>query len=85
MLVGALKGTRPVELGCEECFDELDVFAREHLAGRNPAEARPLIAEHLERCGCCQEEFEFLMEALAALEEPPSLRQKVLSRLRRQA
>lgn len=82
-LIGALKRTRPVELGCGECFDELDVFAEEKLAGRDPAEALPLVAEHLERCGNCREEFEALLEALEALHERQGLRERFLDRLRR--
>lgn len=37
------------------------------LTGKNPAEAMPLVQDHLDRCGECREEFEALMMALRAL------------------
>ncbi len=58
--------TRPDEIGCEECYEQLDRFAELALAGRNAAEAMPLVQDHLERCGDCREEFEALLAALRA-------------------
>ncbi len=37
-----------------------------HLAGKNAAEALPLVQDHLERCGDCREKFEALLAALQA-------------------
>jgi predicted anti-sigma-YlaC factor YlaD len=59
--------TRPDEIGCDECFEQLDCFVEMKLAGKNPAEAMPLVQDHLDRCGECREEFEALMMALRAL------------------
>jgi len=58
--------TRPDEIGCDECFEQLDRFAELHLAGKTAAEAMPLVQDHLERCGDCREEFEALLAALRA-------------------
>ncbi len=58
--------TRPDEIGCDECFEQLDHFAELHLAGKNAAEAMPLVQDHLDRCGDCREEFEALLAALRA-------------------
>lgn len=58
--------TRPDEIGCDECYEQLDRFADLHLAGKNAAEAMPLVQDHLERCGDCREEFEALLAALRA-------------------
>jgi hypothetical protein len=55
---------RPDEIGCEECFEELDIFVELELAGKNAAEALPLVQDHLNRCGNCREEFEALLAAL---------------------
>ena len=66
-LVRAVMTTRPDEIGCEECFEELDRFVEMELAGRDAAEAMPLVQDHLERCRECKEEFEALMAALRAL------------------
>ena len=59
---------RPDEIGCDECFEQLDRFVEMTLAGKNAAEAMPLVQDHLERCDDCREEFEALLAALRALE-----------------
>jgi hypothetical protein len=59
--------TRPDEIGCDECFEQLDRFVEMKLAGKNAAEAMPLVQDHLERCQCCREEFEALLTSLQAL------------------
>jgi len=60
--------TRPDEIGCDECFEQLDRFVEMTLAGKNAAEAMPLVQDHLERCHDCHEEFEALLAALRGLE-----------------
>jgi hypothetical protein len=59
--------TRPDEIGCDECFEQLDRFVEMKLAGKNAAEAMPLVQDHLERCDDCREEFEALLAALRTL------------------
>ena len=58
--------TSPDEIGCGECFEELDRFVELELAGKNAAQALPLVQDHLDRCGNCREEFEALKAALIA-------------------
>ncbi len=58
--------TRPDEIGCSECYEQLDRFADLHLAGKSAAEAMPLVQDHLGRCNDCREEFEALLAALKA-------------------
>ena len=67
-MVRGIITTRPDEIGCDECFEQLDRFVEMTLAGKNAAEAMPLVQDHLERCDDCREEFEALMVALRALE-----------------
>ncbi|MGC9350338.1 MAG: hypothetical protein ACP5JG_19505, partial [Anaerolineae bacterium] len=59
--------TQPYEIGCDECFAHLDTFAELWLAGKDTAEAMPLVHEHLMRCSNCREEFEALLAALKGL------------------
>jgi hypothetical protein len=56
------------EIGCDECFDELHEFAEMELAGKSPAEAKPLVKDHLDKCGSCREEYQALLEALQNIE-----------------
>jgi len=63
---GALTA-RPDEIGCDECFEQLNQFAEMVLAGKNVAQAMPLVQDHLNRCRDCREEFEALLTALRAL------------------
>jgi hypothetical protein len=66
-MVQEILSTRPDEIGCDECFAQLDRFVEMTLAGKNAAEAMPLVQDHLERCTDCREEFEALLAALRAL------------------
>ena len=69
LLKGMVRGivtTRPDEIACDECFEQLDRFVDVTLAGKNAAEAMPLVQDHLDRCGDCREEFEALLSALQA-------------------
>ena len=59
--------TRPDEIGCAECFEQMDRFVEMELAGKNAAQAMPLVRDHLDRCGNCREEFEALLAALKAI------------------
>ena len=65
-MVNSVVSTRPDEIGCDECFAQLDRFAELVLAGKNAAEAMPLVQDHLDRCLDCREEFEALLRALKA-------------------
>jgi hypothetical protein len=65
-MIRMVAATRPVEIGCDECFAQLDRFVELVLAGKSAAEAMPLVQEHLDRCDDCREEFEALLAALQA-------------------
>lgn len=67
-IVRSAAGARPDEIGCDECFEQLDRFAEMQLAGKSAAEAMPLVKAHLETCRDCREEFEALLEAMRATE-----------------
>jgi hypothetical protein len=66
-MVRNVLSTRPDEVGCDDCFEQLDRFVEMTLAGKDAAEAMPLVQDHLERCRDCREEFEALLEALRTL------------------
>lgn len=66
-LVQVIANTRADEIGCDDCFAQLDTFVEMVLAGKNAAEALPLVQEHLLHCHDCREEFEALLDALRAL------------------
>ena len=59
--------TRPDEIGCAECFEQMDQFVDLTLAGKDAAQAMPLVQDHLNRCGDCREEFEALLAAVSAV------------------
>jgi hypothetical protein len=64
MMIRGIFTTREDEIGCEDCFRELDAFAEKVLAGKDAAAALPLVQDHLNRCKDCREEYELLLEAL---------------------
>ena len=59
--------TRPDEIGCAECFEQMDQFVDLTLAGKDASQAMPLVQDHLTRCGDCREEFEALLAAVSAI------------------
>ncbi len=65
-LVRTIIATREDEIGCDDCFNELDRFVEVKLKGKNAAQAMPLVQHHLEMCPDCREEFQALLEAIQA-------------------
>jgi predicted anti-sigma-YlaC factor YlaD len=67
-ILARVLGPAAPELGCDECFEQLDAYVELELSGA-PADARvPGMAPHLEGCPACRDEYESL-RALAA-EDP---------------
>ena len=66
-MVRGIVTAHPDEIGCDECFEQLDQFVEMQLAGKDVAQAMPLVHDHLVRCRDCREEFEALLAALRAL------------------
>ena len=66
-MVHSIITTRPDEISCDECFEQLDRFVELELAGKNAAQAMPLVQDHLNRCRDCRQEFEALLTALRAI------------------
>jgi hypothetical protein len=57
------------ELGCDECFAELDRYVELEVAGADADAAVPGLRAHLEGCPACREEHESLL-ALVSGEQP---------------
>jgi hypothetical protein len=66
-IVRGIVTAHPDEIGCDECFEQLDQFVEMQLAGKDVAQAMPLVQDHLVRCRDCREEFEALLAALRVL------------------
>jgi hypothetical protein len=67
-IVRSVLTAHPNEIGCDECFEQLDCFVDMTLAGKSAAEAMPLVQDHLKRCRDCREEFEALLAALRGID-----------------
>jgi hypothetical protein len=63
-LVRVVAETRELEIGCDECFERLDVFAETELSGVDASAAMPLVRDHLDKCADCRSTFEALLTAL---------------------
>jgi hypothetical protein len=67
--LGRLLGPAGPEIGCDECFDQLDRYVELELAGGKDADATiPGLRAHLDGCSACREEHESL-RALVGREE----------------
>jgi predicted anti-sigma-YlaC factor YlaD len=68
-MIRMIKMTLDQEIGCEDCYDQLNQFAEMELENKSPEKALPRVKEHLERCGNCRQEYEALLEAIEASAE----------------
>ena len=63
-LVRAVAKTQETEMGCDECFEQLDSFAETEISGAEASVAMPLVGDHLDKCADCRSKFEALLRAL---------------------
>lgn len=66
-LLGRLFGPSGPELGCDECFAELDRYVELGLAGVDAEALIPGMRAHLEGCQACDEEHRSLRELVSAI------------------
>lgn len=59
-----LLGPGEPEIGCDECFAELDRFVELELEGADADNAVPGLRAHLAGCAACREEYESLKALL---------------------
>jgi hypothetical protein len=58
--LGRLLGPATPEVGCDECFAELDRYVELELEGRDADALIPGLRAHLDGCPACREEHESL-------------------------
>jgi anti-sigma factor RsiW len=58
--LGRLLGPGEREIGCDECFDELDRYVDLELAGADAETAVPGFRAHLAGCPACRDDYESL-------------------------
>jgi hypothetical protein len=56
-----LLGPPEPEVGCDECFEQLDRYVELELAGADTEAALPGLRAHLAGCPACREEHESLL------------------------
>ena len=64
-LVDGLLGPEEPEVGCDDCFAELDRYVELELAGQDPDPHLPGVRAHLAGCQACREEHASLRALLA--------------------
>lgn len=64
--LGRLLGPAGPEIGCDECFAELDRYVELEVAGRDADAAIPGLRAHLEGCPACREEHDSLLALVQA-------------------
>jgi hypothetical protein len=58
--IDRLLGPREPEVGCDECFDQLDEYVELELQGADADARLPGLRAHLEGCPACREEHDSL-------------------------
>jgi hypothetical protein len=64
--LGRLLGPAAPEIGCDECFEELDRYVELELGGRDADATVPGMRPHLEGCPACREDHDSLTALLTA-------------------
>jgi len=64
-----LLGPAGPEIGCDECFEQLDQYVELELEGNDADAAVPGLRAHLDGCPACREEHESL-RALVGRQAP---------------
>lgn len=64
-VLGRLLGPSEREVGCDECFAELDRYVELELAGAEADAAVPGLRAHLSGCSACREDYESLRALVA--------------------
>jgi hypothetical protein len=59
-MLGRLLGSPRSEIGCDECFEQLDGYVELELGGLDADSAFPGLRAHLDGCPACREEHESL-------------------------
>jgi hypothetical protein len=65
-LLGRLTGPRGPEVGCDECFEQLDRYVELELAGADADAAVPGLRAHLVGCPACREEHDSLLALVSS-------------------
>ena len=63
-LVRVVAETHETEIGCDECFEQLDSFAETEISGAEASVAMPLVGDHLDKCADCRSTFDALLTAI---------------------
>jgi hypothetical protein len=58
--LGRLLGPEGPEIGCDQCFEDLDRYVELELAGRAADAELPGFRSHLSGCPACREDYESL-------------------------
>jgi AhpD family alkylhydroperoxidase len=65
-LAARLVGPAGPEVGCDECFEQLDVYVELELAGEAADQKMPLMFAHLRGCPACLDDHDSLLALLRA-------------------
>ena len=65
-MLGRLLGPAKAEIGCDECFEQLDSYVDLQLAGHDADTAFPGLQAHLHCCPACREDYESLRALVRA-------------------
>lgn len=68
-LLGMVSDTEPDALDCDGCYEQLAEFAEAQLTTRELPDALKAVETHLRQCGCCQDEYNTLLEGLRMLQD----------------
>ena len=67
-LLSLVANSTPDDISCDGCLEHVAQFVETELAGAEMCDTMKLIQNHMQNCPCCMDEYNALMEAMAAIE-----------------
>ena len=64
LALGRFLHTDPLDVGCDEAWEVVHVYAELVVAGDDPERRFPGVTAHLASCGPCEDDFRGLLQAL---------------------
>jgi len=68
-LIDLTTETSTDDLGCDGCYELLDLFAQAELDETAIPESLQRVREHLVQCKCCRDEYDALLTGIREIEE----------------
>lgn len=68
-VITSMTGSDAPDIDCVVCFDIIDQYVDDVVAGADPQATNPRMHTHLQQCPACNDEFTSLREAVTTINQ----------------